>query len=127
MISNFNNTLKFLTLELKLCDSLPPNLCYLDLNLVVNPDDLVLFVNCDQIDLKRLLIRNRSSHNLDVTLNVIKDFIKNKNLDYFIRNDPKFRNNLEFLFKEIQSFVKIKNYSDLAIKLDNIGNIKFNY
>ncbi|PKC70963.1 hypothetical protein RhiirA1_454109 [Rhizophagus irregularis] len=114
-----------------LCDSLPPNLCYLDLNLVVNPDDLkLLFDNCDQIDLKRLLIRNRSSHNLDVTLNVIKDFIKNKNLNYLsysIRNDSKFRNNLEFLFKVIQSFVKIKNYYDLTIKLDNIGNIKFNY
>ncbi|CAB4479810.1 unnamed protein product [Rhizophagus irregularis] len=160
IILNFNNTLKFLTLEVKffnfehfsynisinndvdelkissmilklLCDSLPLNLCYLDLNLVINPDDLkLLFDNCDQIDLKKLLIRNRSSHNLDVTLNVIKDFIKNKNLDYLsysIRNDPKFRNNLEFLFKEIQSFVKMKNYYDLAIKLDHNGNINFNY
>ncbi|EXX71352.1 hypothetical protein RirG_079290 [Rhizophagus irregularis DAOM 197198w] len=160
IIPNFNNTLKFLTLEVKffnfehfsynisinndvdelkissmilklLCDSLPSNLCYLDLNLVINPDDIkLLFDNCDQIDLKRLLIRNRSSHNLDVTLNVIKDFIKNKNLDYLsysIRNDPKFRNNLELLFKEIQSFVKMKNYYDLAIKLDHNGNIKFNY
>ncbi|RGB27596.1 hypothetical protein C1646_768921 [Rhizophagus diaphanus] len=152
IISNFNNTLKFLTLEVKffhykhfsyniginddvnelkissmilklLCDILPLNLCYLDLNLVINPDDLkLLFDNCDQIDFKRLLIRNRSSHNLDVTLKTTKDFIKNKNLDYLsysIRDDPKFRNNLELLFKEIQSFVKMKNYYDLAIKLDH--------
>ncbi|CAB4438293.1 unnamed protein product [Rhizophagus irregularis] len=131
-INNDVNELKISSMILKLlCDSLPSNLCYLDLNLVINPDDLkLLFDNCDQIDLKRLLIRNRSSHNLDVTLNVIKDFIKNKNLDYLsysIRNDPKFRNNLELLFKEIQSFVKMKNYYDLAIKLDHNGNIKFNY
>ncbi|CAB4396021.1 unnamed protein product [Rhizophagus irregularis] len=95
-----------------LCDSLPPNLCYLDLNLVVNPDDLkLLFDNCDQIDLKKLLIRNRSSHNLDVTLNVIKDFIKNKNLNYLsysIRNDSKFRNNLEFYLKKFNHLLKLR-------------------
>ena len=161
MITNFVNTLKYLTLEIKFHNSkhfaynvsfnvndnelktssmilkelgnlLPFSLYYLDLNLVINPNDLqILFKNHNQfVELKRLLIRNRSSRNLDVTLNVIKEFVKEKNLDflsYTTRDDSEFYNSLEILVKEVQSFVKMKNYNDLVLKLDVDGNLNFNY
>src|ERR1043165_10292641 len=46
-------------------------------NLTINPSDLqTTFKNCKQVEFKKLLIRNWSFHNLDTTLKVIKDFIK---------------------------------------------------
>src|SRR5437879_6188320 len=100
MIFKFSNSLKYLTLEVKwdsdskkglklssmvlkeLSKSLPLSLHYLDLSLVINPDDLqIALENCRQVELKKLLIRNWSKNNLD-TLNVIKDFVKEKNLEF---------------------------------------------
>ena len=61
----------------------PISLHYIDLNLVINPDDLnIAFENCKQVELKKLLIRNWSINNIEITLKVIKDFVKEKNLEY---------------------------------------------
>ncbi|RIA79744.1 hypothetical protein C1645_840012 [Glomus cerebriforme] len=114
----------------ELSKSLPLSLNYLDLNLVINPNDLQNFLkNFNQINLKRLLIRNRSSCNLDITLNILKEFIKeNNSLDsfsYCIRNNSNFHNNLELLVKEIQSFVRMKSYDDLVIKVDDDGKLLY--
>ena len=136
--------LKYLTLDVKyfhrieissiilkeLSKILPSSLYYLDLYLVINPNDLqVAFESCKQIKLKKLLIRNNSENNLDTTLSIIKDFVKEKNLEflsYGIGNSLRDGNNqiLEELVKEIQSFVKMVRYDDLVICVSNIdGNL----
>ena len=67
----------------ELSKSLPTSLYYLDLLLMINPDDLqIAFENCKQIELKKLLIRNRRINNEYTTLKVIKDFAKEKNLEF---------------------------------------------
>ena len=55
-------------------------------------------------------------NNLDTTLNVIKEFvIKEKNLEflaYCVRENSECHGNLENLVKEIQSFVRMKDYDE---------------
>src|SRR5205814_1315664 len=149
MAYNFNNHLKYFTLGSKikydglsafnydykehlklssmilkeLSKSLPLLLYYLDLNLIViNPDDLQVFLeNYKQVELKKLLIRNWSNDNVDNTLNIIKDFAKETNLEfltysignYLSPEDMNRHKNLEKLVEETQSFVKMKIYDDL--------------
>ena len=99
---------------------------YLDLNLIINPDDLqITFENYKHIELKKLLIRNWSQNNIDITLKVIKDFIKERKLEflaYFIGRQLSFEddNRLEKLVEEIQSFIKMVKYDDLVIKISEI-------
>ena len=152
MISKFNNYLKYLTLEVNFytrmfsCDneralkissmilkeltkSLPPSLHYLNLSLVIDPDDLrIALENCNQVELKRLLIRDWCKNNEGITLKVIRDFVKERNikfLSYGIGNsllygqDMRHRG-LEKLVKEIQSFIKMMRYNDLVIKVSDI-------
>src|SRR5436190_7071733 len=115
MIFNFKNYLKYLTLEVnvyncynpvyndiekclkissmvleELSKSLPPSLHYLDLNLVINPNDLKdFFEKCKRVELKKLLVQNRNMNSTVTTLKVIRDFIKESNIEflaYDIRN-----------------------------------------
>ena len=116
------------------------SLYYLDLYFVINPDDLeTTFDICKQIKLKKLLIRNCNRNNLDnldVTLNVIKDFIKENNNLEFLAYDI---GSIELLgisdtcyksyksLEENQSFVKMVKYKDLAVKVSDIdGNLVMN-
>ena len=93
MISNFNSSLKYLTLEtvfkiyynekdyreslkissaiLKELSNNLPSLYYLDLRFNINPNDLqIIFDICKQIELKKLLIDNWNNlDHLDATLN----------------------------------------------------------
>ena len=92
MIVNFKNYLKYFTLEIKeddlkvssivlkeLSKYLPPSLHYLNLNLLADSNDLkIFFKNSNQVELKKLLIRNKSKSDIEVILSVIKDFIKEK-------------------------------------------------
>jgi hypothetical protein len=127
---NNDDDLKMSSMILKeLSKSLPLSLSlsYLDLNLVINPDDLqILLDNNNQV--KRLLIRNWSVDNLDTTLNVIKGFIKEKNLEFLaydsIRNQHECHRSLENFVKETQSLVRMKEYYDLVVKISDIdGNL----
>ena len=62
--------------------SLPIQFNYLNLNLVINPSDLqVLLENCKQVELKRLSILN---WNNDTILNIIKDFAKEKSIEFLV-------------------------------------------
>ena len=123
----------------ELSKSLPPSLHYLDLNLIINPDDLqIAFENCKQIELKKLLIRNNSSDiNIDTTLKVIRDFVKEKNIEFlsYIIRTSSFDNreaihhkDLENLVEEIQTFIKMMRYNDLVIKVsDTDGTLMIAY
>ena len=101
------------------------SLHYLDLSLIINPDDLqFVFENCKQVELKKLLIRNWSKNNIDTTLKVIKDFVKEKKLEflaYYIADRYSACNkSLEKLVEETQSFIKMKKYDDLVIRISEI-------
>ena len=156
MIYNFDNHLKYFTLESKINNTavtydnennlkissmilkelskslLSLSLYYLDLKLAINPNDLqTFFENCKQVELKKLLIRNRSNENVDTTLKVIKDFVKEKNIEFLAYNiiklptkDDVCHKNLENLVEEIQSFTKMVKYDDLIIRVSEVdGNL----
>ncbi len=125
----------------ELTKSLPLSLHYLDLSLTINPDDLrIAFENCKYVKLKKLLIRDwSSSNNEGTTLKVIKDFVEGKDLETLSystgsgsilpnANGEEIRHrNLEKLVKETQSFIKMKRYDDLVIKISDIdGNLIIN-
>jgi hypothetical protein len=152
MIVNANNYLKYLTLEIDyysdnvdrlkissmilkdLSKSLPHSLYYLNLHLIINPDDLqIALENCKQADLKKLLIRNDYNENYEVaTFKVIKDFAKEKNLESLSYNIESSLNSngvdvhhshnksLGKLAEEIQSFTKMRRYDDLVIKISEM-------
>ena len=118
----------------ELSKSLPLSLYYLDLKLAINPNDLKdFFKNCKQIELKRLLIRNKINNHIG-TLRVIRDFVKKKNLEFLAytgyinyKKDGKLHKSFEKLVKETQSFVRMKIYGDLVIKVSEIdGNLIIN-
>src|SRR5207248_11617908 len=104
------------------------SLHYLDLSLIINPDDLqIVFENCKQVELKKLLVRNWSKNNIDTTLKVIKDFVKEKKLEFLayhivqlFARDKVCHKVLENLVEETQSFIKIVRYDDLAIRISEI-------
>ena len=75
-----------------------------------------------------MLIRNWSYNNIDTTLKVIKDFVKEKNLEflaYYIANrDRVCHKSLEELVEETKSFTKMVSYYDLVIRISEIdGNL----
>ncbi|CAG8625330.1 8349_t:CDS:1 [Funneliformis caledonium] len=107
---------------------LPSNLKYLDLSFVFDPKDLkIFFDNCKHVNLRQLLIRNNSKNTLNSTLSVIKEFIREKRLDYlayaiclYYSNSL---NSLEELVKETGNLVTMKNYDDLVLKASDIDGI----
>jgi hypothetical protein len=115
---------------------LPHSLYYLDLLLMINPDDLqIAFENCKQIELKKLLIRNRRKSNEGTTLKVIKDFAKEKNLEFLSYNigsslsrvgENERHKSLEKLVEEVQSFTKVRRYNDLVIKVSEMDGTLIN-
>ena len=115
----------------ELSKSLPLSLRYLDLNLVINPNDLqIAFENCKQVELKKLLIMDWSDNNINTTLKVIKDFAKETKLNFlaycFIDNhllENECHKNLEKLVEETQSFVRMKIYDDLVVKVSELIEI----
>src|SRR5204863_10166300 len=123
--------LKISSMVLKeLTKLLPPSLCYLDLKLVINPNDLrIAFENCKQVELKKLLIRNKSKHNEHTTLKVIKDFVKEKNIEFLsyigdsLSDEEAIYQSLE-LGEETQSLIKVMRYNELVTIVSDIdGNL----
>jgi len=110
---------------------LPKDLKYLDMSLVYNPKDLkTFFNNCKHVNLKQLLIRNNSKNTLNSTLDVVKDFVKEKRLEFlayviclYYSNSL---NSLKNLVKETENFVTMKNYDDLVLKASDIDGIYHN-
>src|SRR5438045_1846571 len=95
----------------ELSKSLPLSLHYLDLNLTINPNDLKdFFEKCKRVELKKLLVRsrNRNKNNLVTTLKVIRDFVKESNLEFLAYDIGKLllgeSKNLE---NEIRSSIKM--------------------
>ncbi|RIA90750.1 hypothetical protein C1645_875899 [Glomus cerebriforme] len=113
----------------ELSKNLPDNLEYLDLYLSLEPNQLRIFLNnCKNFGLKKLLIRNNITENLPNILNVLKEFVKNCNLDYlaygieYSNARKKDHQKLENLSKEIQSFEKMKKmkkYEDLVMDISH--------
>lgn len=138
IIELFNNDLRYLTLEAKgklgknflreLGQSLPINLEYLNLFFDLEPNSLNhFFENCRHVNnLKKLLICNISKNNLKVTLNVIKEFVKGKNLEYLayaILNQFVLSYDLRDLIKETENIVKMKMYDNLVIRPSDIDGL----
>ena len=109
---------------------LPDSLEHLDLNLSIDPNDLKTFLNnCRHlVGLDKLLVKNCSSNNIDIILNVLKDFVKGnkvKNFAYQVGNSFRFNPDnlehraLENLANDIQNFVKMKRYSDLVVRISD--------
>ena len=151
IILKFSNYLKYLTLRCKkkvwngICDqdgfklgsmileelskSLPVSLYYLDLSLIIDPDDLkITLESCKRVNLKKLLIRNWGQDNVENILENIRDFVKEKNLEFLaihVDNNRLFLSskeckNLKKLVEEIQSCIKMMRYDDLIIKVSEI-------
>src|SRR5436190_13383491 len=104
------------------------SLHYLDLNLIIDSDDLqIAFENCKQIELKKLLVKDGNRDSVVTTSRVIKDFVKEKNLEFLAYDSiyllETYHENLKELAEEIQSFVKMVNYDDLVIRVFDDGNL----
>jgi len=108
---------------------LPNDLIYLDLNLEFDPNQLkIFFENCKHDNLRKLLIRNYSKKDLNTTLGIVKEFVKEKSLeslayevdicDLYASGLP--HGGLEVLIKEIKHFVTMKNYNDLVKRSSDI-------
>src|SRR5437762_1438205 len=110
--------------------SLPLSLNYLDLNLPIDPNDLqAFFENYKQVELKKLLIKNASinRNNLDTDdiLKVIKNFAKEKNLEFLAYGAGNYLSTK--LVEEFQLFTKVIKYNDLVIRVSDIdGNLIIN-
>jgi len=139
LITHLDKHLKYLSLEidksnlqissilLKEFDRiLPDSLEYLSLDLVIDPNDLKIFLdNCKYIvGLNKLLIRNSSIKNVDLTFNILKEFVRRKRIKNFAYQINSYFNpnnlehcNLEKLVNESQPFVKTKRYSDLVVRI----------
>ena len=98
----------------ELSKSLPLSLRYLDLNLVINPNDLqIAFENCKQVELKKLLIMDWSHSNIVTTLKVIKDFAKVTKLKFLAYH---FKEN-NFLTKEQLCYKSLENIVELIYEI----------
>ena len=72
-----------------------------------------------------------SDNNIDTTLKVIKDFVKEKKLEFLayciVNNhllDNVCRKSLETLVEETKTFIKMVKYDDLTIRISEIdGNL----
>jgi len=64
---------------------LPDSLQYLSLNLMINPNDLKTFLeNCKHIvGLNKLLVTNSNNKDIDITFNVLKEFVKDEKVKHF--------------------------------------------
>ena len=86
---------------------LPDPLKYLELSFKIDPNDLkILLGHCKLIELKTLLVRNFNHKNVDVTFNILKEFVRERkvrNLD-----NPEHRN-LKTLVNGFQPLAKIKD------------------
>ncbi len=110
---------------------LPNSLEYLDLDLGIESNHLKNFLdNCEHVELNKLLVRNRSTKNLDVTFNILKTFVREKKVKNFAYQvncyfdpDNLEHQNLEKLVSETQHFVKLKRYSDLTIRISDFDLI----
>jgi len=137
---NNNKHLKYLSLEankLKISSMilkdlgqvLPNSLKYLNLDLHIDPNDLKIFLeNCKHVvGLNHLLVRNGNIENIDVTFNVLKEFVREKRVKDFAYDVNRHFNpndldhlNLDKLVNEAQPFVEMKRYDDLVavVKLE---------
>ncbi len=141
LITHLNKHLKYLSLQQKfsfphendlkigsmilkgLGQILPGTLEYLNLHLLINPNDLRFFLdNCNHVvRLNKLLVKNCDMKNIDITFNILKEFVREKKIKNFAyrigRNlfDPEKYQNLRKLVNEFQSFVKMKKYDDLIL------------
>ena len=112
--------------------TLPDSLKYLDLELLINPDDLKIFLgHCKHIvRLNKLLVSNCYIKNIDITFNILKEFVREKRIqnfayeihDYLDLNKLEHQN-LEKLVSEIQPFVNMKRYSDLVIRISDFDTM----
>jgi len=106
---------------------LPDSLKYLNLDLEIFPNGLKIFLdNFKHVGLNKLLVRNNNDKNIDVTFNLLKEFVKNnkiKNLAYLVNNNFNPHNlehrKLEMLVSEAQSFVIMKRYNDLVVRISD--------
>ena len=97
----------------------------LDLNLLINPNDLKPFLDdFKKVGLTKLLVRNSNNKNVDITFNVLKEFVREnkvKNLAYQVCNrfDPHIPEHLKLnrLVTEAQSSVKMIRYDDFTMKI----------
>ena len=96
---------------------LPDPLKYLELSFKIDPNDLkILLGHCKLIELKTLLIRNFNHKNVDVTFNILKEFVRERkvrNFAYqvyssFNPDNPEHRN-LKTLVNGFQPLAKIKD------------------
>ncbi len=113
---------------------LPGSSEYLDLDLRINPNDLKIFLeNCKyMVGLDKLLVRNSNNTDVDITFNMLKEFVREKKVKNFayrvfsyFNPDVLKHHNLEKLVNEAQGFIKIKKYSDLVVNFDifTLGNV----
>ncbi len=134
LITHIDNRLKYLSLEIYTFNSmilkelgqiLPDSLEYFNLNLAIDPDELKNFLNeCEHVGLNKLLVRNKNEKNVDVTFDILKEFVKGKKIENFAyevssRFNPNNleHHNLEKLVNEFQSILMMKRYDDLIIEI----------
>jgi len=126
---NNENKLKLSSMILKgLGQTLSDSLEYLDLNFAIDSNDLKIFLdNCKQVvSLNKFLIRNwNNKKDVDVTLNVLKEFVREKKVKKFAyevncysNHESSVYHNLEKLASETRNFTKMKRYGDLVVDFD---------
>jgi hypothetical protein len=102
---------------------LPDTLEYLELDLKIDPRDLKVLLNhCKHVELNKLLVRNGYNKKVDITFNLLKEFIREKKIPnfaylvvgFFNPNDAEHRN-LKTLVSEFQPFVKMRRYDELVL------------
>ena len=92
-------------------------------------------MTCNQVELKRLLIRDGNKNDECTTLEIIRDFVKEKNIEFLsygigyslLYGQDKRHRNLEKLVEEVQSFAKMMRYKDLVINVSDVdGTLMIN-
>ncbi|CAI2163864.1 11056_t:CDS:2 [Funneliformis geosporum] len=146
VIAHFNKQLKYLSLKNKdfcfltkeLGQALPESLEYLDIDSVIDPNELQIFLNNVNVGLNKFLVRNCNTKNIDITFNVIKEFVKEKGIKNFAYKVNSFfnpenleHNNLEKLVYEIQPYLRMKRVTEkeivmhkFCLEIYEIGNVK---
>jgi len=99
---------------------LPDSLEYLDLSLIINPNDLKVFLeNCKHVvGLNKLLIRNGNSKDIVITFNVLRKFVKEEKIKNFTYQIDFNIDNLEQEFEKLANqTVGMKKYGDLVVNI----------
>ncbi|CAB5181173.1 unnamed protein product [Rhizophagus irregularis] len=135
--SNCSNTLRSLlffevdfknTNSIILYELLPTKLEYLNLALMINSDNLKIFLkNSQNTFINKLLIRNKMSKTSENILPIIKDYIMKESRVKFLAFEEVFfigkRKDLVFSKDDVKEFdfydIQVINYNDLQI---NVGN-----